>query len=68
MNQTLSFQSLWELPDEAYIKPSNAAQMIGLSSSRLAQLRSLGSGPIFIKQGNVVRYKVGHIKGWLKGE
>jgi hypothetical protein len=64
---TLTFVEAWALPDEAWLKPKDAATLLSLSTSRLAQFRCLGEGPPYSKRGNIVRYNVGLVKQWLAG-
>jgi hypothetical protein len=65
--ENISFQEIWECPDDAWLPPNHAAVMLDLSKSRLAQLRSDGAGPPYSKRGRLIRYNVRNIKKWLAG-
>jgi len=50
------------------LTPRDASAFLGLSRSGLAKLRLTGGGPPFIKLGRQVRYRLGDLEAWLRGE
>lgn len=51
--------------DERLVAPSVVANHLGVSEGQLAQMRYLGTGPVFIKVGSRVRYRMSDVAGWL---
>jgi predicted DNA-binding transcriptional regulator AlpA len=58
-----------ELNKIALIKPSELAEMIGVSVSRLAQWRMAGHGPKYIKlsagKSGAIRYRMSDVQEWI---
>jgi hypothetical protein len=54
------------LPDDALVNPKCAAAFIDIEVVTLANWRTLGKGPDFIRDGGFVRYRVGDLKNWLR--
>ncbi|MCT1716385.1 helix-turn-helix transcriptional regulator [Dermabacter hominis] len=50
------------------VKPSTAAEMLGLSRGTLANWRAEGRGPRYIKLGKDVLYRVSDIESWLDAQ
>ena len=50
---------------EKKLTPKEAAQRIGLASGHLANLRSRGTGPAFLKLGRKVMYTLGDVDAWV---
>jgi predicted DNA-binding transcriptional regulator AlpA len=46
------------------LKPTEAAEFLGLGDSTLAKLRVFGGGPIFRKLGRSVRYAATDLQHW----
>lgn len=49
-----------------YLTPTEASDYLGLSKGTLANMRSLGTGPSYVRRGRVVRYAEGDIVAWLE--
>lgn len=47
------------------VSPGNAADRLGLEPSTLANWRYRGGGPLFIKVGGRVRYRLCDLAEWL---
>ena len=45
--------------------PQDAAEYLSMSDQTLAQWRSQGRGPRYIRAGRYVRYRVGDLDRWL---
>lgn len=54
------------LPDDALVNPKCAAAFIDIEVATLANWRTLGKGPDFIRDGGFVRYRVGDLKQWRR--
>lgn len=50
------------------VKPSTAAEMLGLSRGTLANWRVEGRGPRYIKSGKHVLYRVCDLEAWLEAQ
>lgn len=50
------------------VKPSTAAEMLGLSRGTLANWRAEGRGPHYIKLGKDVLYRVSDLEAWLDAQ
>lgn len=50
------------------VKPTAAAEMLGLSRGTLANWRTEGRGPRYIKSGKQVLYRVSDIEAWLDAQ
>jgi predicted DNA-binding transcriptional regulator AlpA len=48
------------------LRASAVAEWLGTSEGRLANLRSLGLGPAFVKIGHAVRYRRSDIEAYLE--
>ena len=44
-----------------------AAEYCGVSPRTLEKRRSRGGGPVFVKLGGLVRYKVEDLEAWIAG-
>lgn len=53
------------LTDPRYLREIEAADRVGLAPSTLTKMRSLGSGPPFVKVGRAVRYHEDDLNEWL---
>lgn len=42
-----------------------AAQYLGLSKSNVEKLRHFGGGPLYLKLGHLVRYRVEDLDAWM---
>ena len=51
---------------EVYIKPEEAARILGLSTKTLANLRHAGGGPRYVKLGSAVRYPRSEVYAWAE--
>ncbi len=51
----------------SYLTTEEAAGVLRVQPRTLAAWRSLGKGPVFHKQGGVVRYRLSEIEDWLEG-
>ena len=51
---------------ERLLPPSDAANLLRVSTSWLAKSRMTGSGPPFVKLGRSVRYRESALIQWLK--
>jgi len=51
--------------DGPFIKPNEAAEIIGKNTNILQKLRASGDGPKFYKLGRSVRYKKEDIENWM---
>ena len=49
----------------ASVTTEAAANHIGLAVSTLEKLRVKGGGPLYIKMGRAVRYRMGDLDRWL---
>jgi hypothetical protein len=61
--QHLSFYQIHARPD-GRLDPINAAAYLGLSPKTLANMRTLGTGPRFIKRGRIF-YRIADLDAWL---
>lgn len=51
-----------------HLRPAEAAVYAGFSKSKLDKLRVFGGGPVFIKVGRVVLYRLDDLDRWLGGQ
>ena len=49
----------------AYLRTPDAAAYCGIAVSTLEKLRLSGGGPIFLKRGRSVLYRVADLDAWL---
>ncbi|MDA5095009.1 helix-turn-helix domain-containing protein [Aliiroseovarius sp. KMU-50] len=56
----------WISPDGEYCNTAHAADCLGRSVSRLQSMRHEGIGPIFLKRGRSVYYRVADLKAYLE--
>lgn len=61
--QKFSYYQIHARPD-GRLDPSNAATYLGLSAKTLANMRTLGTGPRFIKRGRIF-YRIADLDTWL---
>lgn len=50
------------------VKPTTAAEMLGLSRGTLANWRTEGRGPRYIKSGKHILYRVSNLEAWLDAQ
>lgn len=50
---------------ERLVAPSVVADYLDVSPGQLAQMRYLGTGPVYIKIGSRVRYRLSEVATWL---
>jgi len=50
--------------DDCLLKPREAAEVLGISQSKLSKHRWAGDGPAFKKLGRCVRYSRDDLKRW----
>ncbi|KXI16687.1 transcriptional regulator, MerR family [Corynebacterium sp. CMW7794] len=50
------------------VKPTAAAEMLGLSRGTLANWRAEGRGPRYIKSGRQILYRVKDLDAWLNAQ
>jgi excisionase family DNA binding protein len=50
---------------EAYFKPSEAAEYLRSSESTLAKKRLNGDGPPFVRIGRAIRYRRSDLDAWM---
>ncbi|WP_077210043.1 helix-turn-helix transcriptional regulator [Corynebacterium phoceense] len=50
------------------VKPTAAAEMLGLSRGTLANWRAEGRGPRYIKSGRQILYRVKYLDAWLNAQ
>jgi excisionase family DNA binding protein len=48
-----------------YLKPSEAAEYVGSSTSTLSKLRLSGAGPTFLRIGRAIRYRQSDLDRWM---
>lgn len=51
-----------------FLTPTQVATVLGLSTATLANWRSLGRGPAYIKLGARVRYRAEDIERWVDAQ
>jgi len=51
-------------PRVTYLKPPEAAELLGLTVRTLLRWRKAGEGPAFVQEGRVVRYRSDVIEAW----
>lgn len=56
----------WVSPDGEYCNNAYAADFLGRSISRLQSMRCEGAGPVFLKRGRAVYYRVADLKAYLE--
>jgi excisionase family DNA binding protein len=49
------------------LSTEQAAEYCGMSPRTLEKRRSSGGGPVFVKLGSLVRYKVEDLEAWIAG-
>ena len=49
------------------LSTEQAAEYCGMSPRTLEKRRSSGGGPVFVKLGSLVRYKVDDLEAWIAG-
>ena len=49
------------------LSTEQAAEYCGVSPRTLEKHRSRGGGPVFVKLGGLVRYKVEDLEAWIAG-
>lgn len=59
---------LHALPDDALLKPLEAAAFLNLAPSSLSWYRAQRKGPEYVKLGAAVRYRVGALREYAKAE
>jgi hypothetical protein len=52
---------------DGYMTPRQLATELGLSVGTLANMRYRGTGPVFVKAGQIIRYKRADVQAWLDG-
>lgn len=55
-------------PPRLSVKPTAAAEMLGLSRGTLANWRAEGRGPRYIKSGRQILYRVKDLDAWLNAQ
>jgi len=56
-----------EVPIPAeYLTSRQVGQMAGFSAKALEAMRARREGPIFLKVGNSVRYRVADVRAWIE--
>lgn len=50
------------------VKPTAAAAMLGLSRGTLANWRTEGRGPRYVKSGKQILYRVSDLEAWLDAQ
>lgn len=53
---------------KGYLTPGQLAQVLGISPGTLANYRSAGTGPRFVKVGPLVRYRPADVERWIADE
>jgi excisionase family DNA binding protein len=53
------------MTNEKYLTPSEAASYLRTSKSTLAKRRMKGSGPVFVRIGRAVRYRLSDLDTWI---
>jgi hypothetical protein len=56
---------IWQLPDDVWLDPLQAADALGLTTKLLSQWRCARKGPPYAKLGKAVRYRVGALREYL---
>jgi len=60
---------LHALPDEAMVKPEEAAALLRLKRATLAWYRCHGGGPKYVRVGpKLIRYRMGDLRDYAKGQ
>lgn len=49
-----------------YLTPVEAGDYLGLSRGTLANMRSMGTGPSYVRRGRIVRYAEGDLVAFLE--
>lgn len=57
-----------KLPADALLVPDEAAAYLRTTRAALSQKRSLGSGPAYLKNGYLIRYRKSSLDAWLEGQ
>jgi hypothetical protein len=52
-------------PDEKLLTPDDLAAILVIPVGTLAKWRSQRTGPVALTIGNLVRYRLVHVNGWL---
>jgi predicted DNA-binding transcriptional regulator AlpA len=50
------------------LHPIDVAELLGVPVATLANWRSLGKGPPFLRVGRHVRYRAGDVDGWIAAQ
>lgn len=54
--------------NERLLKAPEVAQWLRTSVAQLANMRSLGTGPPYLKMGSSVRYREGDLLAWIEAQ
>ncbi|WP_277050852.1 helix-turn-helix domain-containing protein [Ruania albidiflava] len=49
-----------------YLTPTEASEYLGLTTGTLANMRSLGTGPSFVRRGRIIRYAEADLVAYLE--
>lgn len=52
--------------DDRIFTPKQLAKYLETSVSALSQYRALGIGPVYLKIGRMVRYRLSDVNEWLR--
>lgn len=52
--------------DDKIFTPKQLAKYLETSVSALSQYRALGIGPVYLKIGRMVRYRLSDVNEWLR--
>ncbi len=54
--------------DVELLTPQQAGDILGMSRGSLAQMRYLGTGPVYVKlSAKAVRYRAADLEAWITG-
>ena len=56
---------VWQLPNDTWLDPTQAADALGVTPKLLGQWRCARKGPPYAKLGKAVRYRVGALREYL---
>jgi hypothetical protein len=54
------------LPGDHWMRAAQVARKYNIAEGTLAQLRYMGTGPLFSKRGRIVLYRVTDVETWLR--
>lgn len=54
--------------ERTYLSTETAAQLLGLSPRTLEKWRGTGGGPIFVKLGRRVAYRLADVERWIESQ